>query len=68
MPLEIIVVGAGIAGLCAAVSLRRAGHTVKVSNQPQRKIFSTGSMLNAVQNPNRFLLWHAKYQILPQPS
>ena len=31
MPLRIIVVGAGIAGLSAAVSLRQAGHTVQVS-------------------------------------
>jgi predicted NAD/FAD-dependent oxidoreductase len=30
MPLEIIVVGAGIAGLVAAVSLEQAGHHVKV--------------------------------------
>jgi NADPH-dependent 2,4-dienoyl-CoA reductase/sulfur reductase-like enzyme len=33
MPLKIIVVGAGIAGLVAAVSLEQAGHHVKV-NQP----------------------------------
>lgn len=30
MPLKVIVVGAGIAGLCAAVSLRQAGHSVEV--------------------------------------
>ncbi|KAL9130126.1 MAG: hypothetical protein Q9217_001600 [Psora testacea] len=29
-PLKIIVAGAGIAGLCAAVSLRQAGHTVEI--------------------------------------
>ena len=32
MPFDIIVVGAGIAGLCAAVSLRQAGHKVTVSD------------------------------------
>ncbi|ETI19750.1 hypothetical protein G647_08763 [Cladophialophora carrionii CBS 160.54] len=29
-PLSVTVVGAGIAGLCAAVALRRAGHNVKI--------------------------------------
>jgi 2-polyprenyl-6-methoxyphenol hydroxylase-like FAD-dependent oxidoreductase len=31
MPLEIIIIGGGIAGLTAAVALRRASHHVKVS-------------------------------------
>lgn len=32
MPLKVIVVGAGIGGLTAAVALRQAGHEVQVSN------------------------------------
>lgn len=31
MSLKIIVVGAGIAGLCASLALRQAGHEVEVS-------------------------------------
>ena len=30
MPLKVIVVGAGIAGLCAATALRQEGHHVEV--------------------------------------
>lgn len=30
MPLTIIIIGAGIAGLTAAISLRKAGHHVEV--------------------------------------
>lgn len=33
MTLKVIVVGAGIAGLCAAVALRRAGLDVEVACQ-----------------------------------
>ena len=29
-PLKIIIVGAGIGGLCTAVALRQAGHNVEV--------------------------------------
>jgi len=30
MPLKVVVIGAGIAGLCTATSLRQAGHSVQV--------------------------------------
>ena len=33
-PLKIIIAGAGIAGLCAAVALRQAGHNVEVRKSP----------------------------------
>ena len=36
MPLSIIVVGAGIAGLCAAVALRQAGHLIEVLDEERR--------------------------------
>jgi thioredoxin reductase len=32
MPLQVAVIGAGIAGLSAAIGLRRAGHGVVVSH------------------------------------
>lgn len=30
MPLNVIIIGAGIAGLCATISLRQQGHSVQV--------------------------------------
>lgn len=30
MPLKVIIVGAGIGGICAALALRKAGHDVEV--------------------------------------
>jgi salicylate hydroxylase len=45
-PLKVIVVGAGIAGLCAAVSLRQAGHEVTVSEEaPHNKRIRTSQLM-----------------------
>ncbi|XP_044715693.1 FAD binding domain-containing protein [Hirsutella rhossiliensis] len=52
--LNVIVVGAGIAGLSAAISLRRAGHSVHVY---ERSSFNNeiGAAINIPPNATRFL-------------
>lgn len=37
MTLRVVVVGAGLAGLAAAIALHRAGHHVKVRKDPLSK-------------------------------
>ncbi|KAL8699513.1 MAG: hypothetical protein Q9201_005964 [Fulgogasparrea decipioides] len=54
MPLNIVVVGAGIAGLSAAVSLRQAGHTVTVFEKSKFAV-ETGAALLLVSNGTRVL-------------
>jgi protoporphyrinogen oxidase len=51
MPLKIIVVGAGIAGLCAGIALRQAGHEVEVclfADTPQ------AALCHTLPSPKRF--------------
>lgn len=55
MPLRVVIVGAGIAGLSAAVSLRRVGHIVDVF---ERSSFANeiGAAINVPPNASRPLL------------
>lgn len=52
--LEIAVVGGGIGGLCAAISLRRAGHKVTIY---ERNDFAgeTGASISCAANGTRWL-------------
>ena len=56
MPLKVIVVGAGIGGLCAALSLRQAGHHVEV-------IHAEGSSLLTSTESNGLDLHHSSLLI-----
>jgi 2-polyprenyl-6-methoxyphenol hydroxylase-like FAD-dependent oxidoreductase len=49
MPLKIIIVGAGIAGLCAGIALRQAGHEVEVC------LLVDKSLCPALSSPKRLL-------------
>lgn len=52
--LEVLVVGAGIAGLTTAVSLRRAGHTVHIFER-SRMNNEVGAAIYVPPNATRFL-------------
>lgn len=52
--LHVVVVGAGIAGLSAAISLRRAGHTVHVYERSSMNN-EIGAAINVPPNATRFL-------------
>lgn len=55
MALEVIIVGAGIAGLSAAISVRRAGHNVRIY---ERSSFNNeiGAAIHVPPNASRALL------------
>ncbi|KAK0614474.1 hypothetical protein B0T14DRAFT_438288 [Immersiella caudata] len=55
MPLNIIITGAGIAGLAAALSLRRAGHTVTIYER-SRLNNEVGAAINVPPNAARALV------------
>lgn len=55
MPLTIIIVGAGIAGLSAAISCRRAGHTVHIYER-SRLNNEVGAAIHIPPNASRALL------------
>ena len=54
MPLRIGIIGAGIAGLGAAIALRRAGHEVEVFEQSQFKN-EVGAAITITPNGTRVL-------------
>jgi salicylate hydroxylase len=54
MPFQIGIIGAGIAGLGAAIGLRRAGHDVEVFEQSQFKN-EVGAAITITPNGTRVL-------------
>ncbi|GKT46213.1 FAD-dependent monooxygenase OpS4 [Colletotrichum spaethianum] len=52
--LDVVIVGAGIAGLSAGISLRRAGHQVRIYERSSMNN-ETGAAINLTPNTTRFL-------------
>ncbi|KAI1356335.1 hypothetical protein F5Y01DRAFT_323784 [Xylaria sp. FL0043] len=53
-PLKVVIVGAGIGGLCAAIALRRQGHEVELYEQ-SRSASETGAAVHLAPNSNGIL-------------
>ncbi|KAI0817648.1 hypothetical protein GGR55DRAFT_621326 [Xylaria sp. FL0064] len=53
-PLKVVIVGAGIGGLCAAITLRRQGHEVELYEQ-SRSASETGAAVHLAPNANGIL-------------
>ncbi|KAI1279920.1 hypothetical protein F5Y07DRAFT_396510 [Xylaria sp. FL0933] len=53
-PLKVVIVGAGIGGLCAAIALRRQGHEVELYEQ-SRSASETGAAIHLAPNSNGIL-------------
>lgn len=51
-PLEILVVGAGIGGLTAAIALRNQGHNVQVLIKPKHPYDNTYEISRSLNNRN----------------
>ncbi|KAJ5190123.1 FAD/NAD(P)-binding domain-containing protein [Penicillium cinerascens] len=54
MPLQVIVVGAGLAGLGAAIALNRAGHNIQVLEQSSFRN-EVGAAIHVAPNATRIL-------------